>query len=365
MKKILILVFIFFINLGMVLAQEAVFLPSQVGVVQTVKYVDGDDNITGVKQVVDIKLITGDNKNSFIQLDNVLTGNPYYDIKLKKGMRVILHVEDDNGDLIFSIADVKRSHALVWLSLIFAGLLVYIGKIKGINSLVSIVITCFLIINLLSPMIISGIEPVFATILICLVSTSITLILVGGVNRKSVSAILGCTLSLVFAGILSFLTVKLANLTGFASEQSVFLYSTYPDLNFIAITISTIILATLGAVMDVAISIASTINEIYTIDNSKSVKELFDSGMNVGRDIIGTMANTLILVYLGASMPFLLLTSNIDFQKFINLNQVVTEVSSALIGSCAIIICVPITAFIASRWVKNTTQKIDFSSIDV
>ena len=113
--------------------------------------------------------------------------------------------------------------------------------------------------------------------------------------------------------------------------------------------------------MDVAMSIASTINEICVVDNSKTIKELFTCGMNVGKDIIGTMANTLILVYLGTSLPLLLLTTNVDLQKFFNLNQVVTEIASALIGSCAIVICVPITAFIASHLIKNDYNKIDFS----
>ena len=116
-------------------------------------------------------------------------------------------------------------------------------------------------------------------------------------------------------------------------------------------------LATLCAVMDVAMSIASTINEIYETDNTKSVKELFQSGMNVGRDIIGTMANTLILVYLGGSLPLLLLVSNIDLQKFINLNQVVTEIASALIGSIAIVICVPFTAIVAALLIYKSSQK--------
>ena len=91
-----------------------------------------------------------------------------------------------------------------------------------------------------------------------------------------------------------------------------FLYTAHPELDFIGITISTMILATLGAVMDVAMSIASTINEIYITDTIKTVKDLFISGMNVGRDIIGTMANTLILVYLGGSLPLLLLAGNIE-----------------------------------------------------
>ena len=124
-------------------------------------------------------------------------------------------------------------------------------------------------------------------------------------------------------------------------------------------------LATLGAVMDVAMSISSTINEIYETDNSKSIKELFISGMNLGRDIIGTMANTLILVYLGGSLPLLLLAENIDIQKFVNLNQVVTEVASALIGSRAIVICVPFSALAASFLIHKYAKLSKYDKINI
>lgn len=359
MKKFIAFLFLFFITgLSVFADTEENILPSQLGVVQNVEYVDIDDNpdISQVKQIAEIKLIKGDMKGNLVKVDNVLTGNPYYDIKLKKGCKVIMHVEDDGDGLIFSIEDIHRSGVLVWLSVLFCGLLIYVGKMKGFYSLVSILITCILISNLLSPMILVGINPIFGALLISLLSTAVTMYLVGGFNRKSTSAVLGCLLSLVTAGILSFITVKVACLNGFSNENSLFLYAAHPELDFIGLVVATMILATLGAVMDVAMSIASTINEIYTIDDSKSIKELFTSGMNVGRDVIGTMANTLILVYLGGALPLLLLASNIDLQKFINLNQVVTEISSALIGSCAIVICVPLTAVVASRLVRHKTK---------
>ena len=365
MKKVLISIFIFFMSLSSVFADvEDKILPSQLGIVQKVEYVDTDNEVAQVKQVADIKLLKGELKGNLVQLDNMLTGNPYYDIKLKKGMKVILHVEEEEGLEVFSIEDVHRSSVLLWLSMVFCGLLIYVGRRKGLNSLISIAVTCVLIVNLLSPLILADINPVLATILVCLVSTAVTMYLVGGFNKKSTSAVIGTTLSLITAGVMSFLTVKFASLTGFSNENSMFLYTAHPELNFISITVSAMILATLGAVMDVAMSIASTINEIYTVDETKTVKELFVSGMNVGRDIIGTMANTLILVYLGASLPLLLLASNIDMQKFINLNQVVTEISSALIGSCAIVICVPITAIVASQLIKTHQQKPDFTTFD-
>ncbi|MBO5739180.1 YibE/F family protein [bacterium] len=357
MKKLL--AFIIFFIVALSVKAEEIVLPSQIGLIKNIDYVEVANNISEIKQVAKVEIIKGELKGNEINIDNMLTGNPYYDIKLKKGMKVILHVENIDNELIFSIADIKRSSAITWLSLVFCGLLIYVGRRKGINSLISIGITCLLITNILAPMILACINPILATTLICIASTVLTMYLVGGFNYKSTSAIIGCTLSLLVAYLLSIITVNFAHLTGYSNENSIFLYTAHPELNFIAITISAIIIATLGAVMDIAMSIASTINEIYITDNTKTTKELFISGMNVGRDIIGTMANTLILVYLGSSLPFLLLASNIDFQKFINLNQVVTEISSALIGSSALIICVPITAIIASNLVKKSSIKFD------
>lgn len=366
MKKILLFLIAFFLNFTVAKADEPVILPSQIGIVQNIEYIDTEINqeYPQTKQYADVKLISGEDKNKLIKLENILTGNPNYDINLKKGTKVILHVEKDNNTLIYSIEGIYRSNALIGLSLIFCSLLIYVGRKKGLYSLISIAITALLITNLLSPMILTGISPVLGSLLICLLSTAITIYLVGGFNQKSTSAILGCILSIIVAMFLSITTVKLASLTGFSDEYSMFLFATHPQLDFIGIVISAMMLATLGAVMDVAMSIASTINEIYTVDNTKTVKELFKCGMNVGRDIIGTMANTLILVYLGGSLPLILLTSDIDLQKFFNLNQIVTEISAAIIGSCAIVICVPITAIVASELIKNMPKKIDFSRLE-
>lgn len=367
MKKFLIIFFTILIQFLPVLADDTdlpEILPSEIGIVRNVDYIDFEEsgNIQ-TKQVAEIELLKGNHKGSVITIDNMLTGNPYYDINLKNNTKVILHVENENDELVYSVEDIKRSNALLWLTIIFCSLLLYVGKEKGLYSLVSIVITCGLIYWVLIPLILFGINPVLATIVICLFSTSVTMYFVGGFNRKSTSATIGCTLSLVAAGILSFLTAKFAHLTGLANESSMFLYSAHPELNFVSITISMMILATLGAVMDVGMSIASTINEIYSVDNTKTVKELFICGMNVGKDIIGTMANTLILVYIGGALPLLMLSSNIDFQKFINLNQVITEIASALIGSTAIIICVPMTALVASELIKNIPEKLDVSKL--
>ena len=359
MKKCLLILMCLFTFASLTLAdipsESGKIYPSELGKVIKVDYVDLNENsdVAQVKQTAEIKIVKGADKGQIVILDNILTGNPYYDIKLKKGTKVILHVEDTGSGAEYSVEDIHRSGVLLWLSLVFCGLLIYVGRKKGVYSLISIIVTCILIYNFLCPLVLMGVNPVTGTILISIISTAVTMYLVGGFNKKSTSAVIGSTLSLIFAGLLSFAAVKAPSLNGFSNENTMFLYSAHPELDFISIVISTMMLATLGAVMDVAMSIASTVNEIFSIDNTKTVKELFISGMNVGRDIIGTMANTLILVYLGGSLPLLLLSSNIDIQKFINLNQVVTEISSAIIGSCAIVICVPLTAIVAAHLVSK------------
>ena len=362
MKKFILLFICIILSLP-VFAEAQNYVTSEIAKVIAVQYVDTGDVVVQTKQQVKVEIITGEFKGEELDIDNVITGNPYYDLKLKKGQKVILHGEDNGDGIEYSIEDIHRSGALVWLSLIFCALLIYVGRKKGLYSLVSIFLTVVLIVNCLSPLILMGLNPVFAALLVCVLSTVITMYLVGGVNAKSTSASLGAVLSLIFAAILSETTMSAAHLTGFNGENTSFLYAAHPELDFIALAVSMMVLATLGAVMDVAMSISSTINEIYSTDNSKTVKELFISGMNVGRDIIGTMANTLILVYLGGSLPLVLLAGNIDLQKFINLNQVVTEIASALIGSIAIVICVPFTALVASWLIHKYAKKAELSRL--
>ena len=366
MKKILLLfILLIFTTLNSFASEESKILPAQIGIINNINYIDNTEleDTQHVIQQVEVKILKGKYKNQNIIIENILTGNPYYDINLKKGVKVILHTEQEDDKITFSIENIYRSNLLVFLIVLFGGILIYVGKKKGIYSLVSIILTCLLIIYLLSPLILRGFNPIFATIIACIFSTVITIYLVGGFNRKSTAAVIGCMLSIIIAGIISIIIIKLSAINGFTDEQTMFLYASHPELNFVAILVSTMILATLGAVMDVAMSIASTINEIYTVDSSKTIKELFTCGMNVGKDVIGTMANTLILVYLGASLPLLLLASNIDLLKFVNLNQVFVEIASALIGSCAIVICVPITAIVSSELIKKAPPEFKFPKL--
>lgn len=374
MKKFIIILFLlmgFFTQCYGADDNKAV-LPSETGIVENIKYEDADGLNQGeetTKQVVTVKVLTGDFKGTERIIDNMLTGNPAYDINLSKGERVVLHVEPVSDtvstadDVDFFIADIKRDKQIYIFTGIFFALLLLIGKKKGLTSIISIISTITLVFFMLLPMILKGFSPIASAVLTGILSTIITIYLVGGLNSKSSSAIIGAAISLVFAGGLSMLAIYFAHLTGFAGEENMFLYTARPDLSFTGILAASMIISALGALMDTSVSIASTVNEIFETDKTLSIKQLFKSGMNVGRDIIGTMSNTLILVYLGGALSLVLLSNNIDMNKFFNLNQVATEILSAITGSIAILFCVPITAIIAAYLIKRSSnkQKTDFN----
>lgn len=373
MKKLLAVLFILFCTILPTKADDKAVLPSEIGVVENIQYKDAQSLNQGeetTKQEVTVKVLTGKFKGTERIVDNMLTGNPAYDINLSKGDKVILHMESLNNtvstpdDVDIFIADIQRNTQIYIFTAIFFALLILIGKKKGATSIISIVSTISLIFFMLIPMILHGFCPIASAVLVGIFSTIITIYLVGGFNSKSSAAIIGTAISLIFAGIFSMLAIFFAHLTGFSGEENMFLYTARPDLSFTGILAGAMIIAALGALMDTAVSIASTVNEIFETDKSLTVKQLFNSGMNVGRDIIGTMSNTLILVYLGSSLPLVLLSSNIDMNKFFNLNQVATEILSALIGSIAILFCVPITAIVAAYLIKRSDMnKVDFSNI--
>lgn len=362
MKKLFLILLLFFGFITPAFSEEKI-LNSEKGKILSIQYADIESIVKKdeqqVKQIATVEILSGSDKGKRVVLDNILTNNPYYDLFLKKGDNVILHVEEKNGENSYFIADMYRVKAVYFLVALFAVLLVFVASKKGLYSLISLSLTLILIFTMLIPMILKGVNPILAALVTGVVSSFVSIYMVAGFNYKSTAAILGTNITLLVASIVASLTIYFAKLTGFSSEEILFVYSAHPELNFVGILTASIIIATLGALMDTAISIASSVNEFFEINEEMSFKDLFKSGMNVGKDIIGTMANTLILVYMGSSLPLFLLSQNIDLQKFFNLNQVVTEISSALIGSIAIVVCVPITAVFAAYLIRLNKNEFD------
>ena len=318
-----------------------------------------------ITQTVKVLVLSGKYKGKIVKIDNQLTSNPVYDIKIKAGNRVILSVEETPKGVDFYIADQERVPVLLILVGVFLSLLMIIGGMQGLRSIVSILVTVVLVFFVLVPAVLNNFPIILMTVFIAIISTFATMFIVSGINLKSLSASIGTILSVIIAGLMSSLVIKFAPLNGFGSQESVMLWADRPDLDYTGLLTAGMIIASLGAVMDVGISIASSIYEFKNVNNTLNTKDLFKSGLNVGKDIMGAMSNTLILAYIGGAFSLVLLASNAPLIKLLNLNSIAAEIASAITGSIGIVLCVPITALIAAYLIGKDKNKESDTSVDV
>lgn len=308
-------------------------------------------------QDITIEITSGKYKGDILEIENHLSENEAYNIEVEEGDRVVVMIEEYEGGYEAYISDYQRSNYLLYLTILAIALVLLIGRLKGLKSIISLGLTIAAVVYILLPQILRGANPIPLSIMISIGVTVITIFLVGGINSKGVSAILGTVAGVVIAGVISYLVGNSAHLTGLSAEEATMLIYIPQgiEFDFKNLLFSGIILGSLGAVMDVGMSISSSVAEVYKANNSLSIRELFDSGMNVGRDIMGTMINTLILAYTGTSIPMLLvfMAYETSMTKIINLDIIATEVVRSLSGSIGLILTIPITAIISSVLIKR------------
>ncbi len=283
-----------------------------------------------------------------------------YNIIAQEGMEVVLAIYEQDGQIEdINISSYKRSNVLIILTALFVLVTLIVGKFKGLKSLVSLMFTGTSIVYLMLPMIFKGVSPIIAAVIVVALSTAVTLTLISGFNKKTLVSVIGTLLGVILSAIIAFVFGKYANLSGITMEdaESMFYLAEYSDLKIQGIMFASIIIAALGAVMDVAVSLTSAIFELYEVNNKLSITDLIKSGMNIGTDMIGTMCNTLILAFAGGSLNTLILLFSASMNKvqLFNLDILGTEVIQALSGSIGIILTVPITVFVASYICKRKT----------
>lgn len=316
------------------------------------------ENIEVGFQKISVKI----NSNDFSE-ENYVIENPIsrlYNIKVKEGSKVIIGVLQKDGNLQMNLYSYDRSNVIYLLIAIFIISVVLIGGFKGIKSLVALFFTLICCVYLMVPLMLKGVNPIVAGILVSILSIIITLILVSGFNKKTLTAILGTVSGVIISGLIAYAFGLLANLSGLNMSEAESLAYIAEDtgLRISGIMFTGILIASLGAVMDIAMSISSSIFEIYKINNKITFIELFKSAMNIGKDTIGTMTNTLILAFAGGSLSILILifSANMPFNKMINLDLLGIEIIQGLSGSIGIVLAVPITAFVGCYLCKNNIK---------
>ena len=317
-----------------------------------------EDGSRADKQNVKVRILSGNHKGKL--LDATSFPGYLYGADCKVNMKVIVSLNTSGDDYVVSVSSYYREPIVYGFVILFLLILWLIGGKKGFKSAIGLIFTFICIIFLFIPMIYKGYSPFLSAVIIVILTTIVTMYLIDGLTIKSISSMFGTIIGVVIAGICASGFGYLAKISGYNVsdiEELVFVANN-TNLKIGGLLFAGILIASLGAVMDVAMSVASTINEIYEKNNDLSRNELFKSGINVGKDMMGTMSNTLILAFTGGAINTLILTYSYSMQynQIINMYSIGIEIMQGLSGSIAVILTVPLVSIIASTMLTNNTK---------
>ena len=302
-------------------------------------------------QTLEVELLTGEFTGMIIEVSNNLMDQTLREFG--PGDRVMVSL----SDFAFQVASQDRSIVLIVTVVFFLILLSAIGGKRGIASVVGLIFEIATIIFILVPLTLAGHSPILTAILTGTLMTIVSITLLAGVGAKSLSAILGCLSGMIIAALGAMIASHFAFITGFHTDQAGFLNAIANNVSINGIFISGVIIASIGAIADSSISIASAMEEIKTSNPEITAKELAKAGFNVGRDVMGTMSNTLILAFVGSSFGLVLINiaRDVTLLYFLNTNGIGIEIIQGVAGSIGIILTVPITTLIAAKLFSLST----------
>lgn len=339
---------------------QFVFAPARVNKVNFDKaepdYVRSEGRRLG-KQELEIEILLGKYKGQVLPLTNYLSALANVDVK--EDDRIIVQIFTNEDETYYAaMYNYDRGIVLGFFVLLLILLLIIIGGKKGIKALLGLSFTLISLWFLLIPMIMRGFNSIIATIVIVIITSTASLIFLDGLTLKATSAILGCIAGATAAGLSASIVGYITPFNGFnmSEAESLILHATDKGMTISGLLVCGILISTLGAVMDVAMSIASSVHELHTINPKLNSRQLFISGMNIGRDAMGTMANTLILAFVGSSLNMLILTQSYDipFLQLINSDFIALEVIQSVAGSMGIVLTVPFVAIISAKLMAKT-----------
>ena len=272
--------------------------------------------------------------------------------QVEQNDKILVESYTQDGQMLFYFGDYVRITPLLWLLAVFCVLIIVFSRMQGLKTIISLGFTCVSVFCVLIPAILNGHNIYIWSILVSVYITVMTLCIISGYNKKALCAGIGCICGVMCSGLVVLITDKFLNMTGLLEEESIYLYQLYPDnpIDLKAIIFAMIIIGALGAVMDVSMSISSSLYELKIKSPEIKPAELMKSGFTIGRDMLGTMANTLVLAYIGSSLTsvLLLVSYNANLGQVINKEMIIAEILQALAGSMGMLLTLPLTSAVCA-----------------
>lgn len=336
-------------------SSRMVYAPAKVTAVLSDNAQEDFENAEGRRvgdQELEIRILSGDHKDEIMTVTNYMSA--LFNVDVQQGDRIIVRImTDENGSYYASVFNYDRGIVLGGFLLVFFILLAALGGKKGLGALAGLLLTLGCIWFILIPCLLRGVPAIPVTIAVSAVSAAAGLIFLNGYSKKTFCAVCGCVGGVLVSGIAAAVVGILSPMNGFNMQEAenLILYGADEGLKVSGLLVCGVLISALGAVMDVALGIASSVWEMKEQNPDASVGGLFRSGMQIGKDAMGTMANTLILAFAGSSLNMLILvqTYDIPFLQLINTDSIALEVVQSVAGSIGILLTVPLVAFISAR----------------
>lgn len=305
------------------------------------------------KQTIEAVILNGTYKGKTISLENEYHNGEIYSQKYNKNDEIFISLNENNNTIRNAhIEGYKRDKYIVILVVSLILVIVLVGQLKGFLSIISVIINIILF-NIIVYLNTKNISLPILSYIGSIIFSCICLSLVSGINKKTLSAIISSIIGVTITMLITLIVIHTSNYNGIRFEQMELLTRPYEG-----IFISELILGGLGAIMDISISISSSLHELLEKDPKISKKQLIKSGFNIGRDIMSTMINVLFFTYICTIIPNL----TILFRNGVNINALISEyitleMTRALTGAIGIVVTIPIAIYITVFLYKRRTTK--------
>ncbi len=310
------------------------------------------------RQELSVMVKSGRYKNETMVVYNSI--GPNYGVPVSVGDSVTLTIKTHaDGEHSATVYEYNRIPVLGIFLLLFFIVIIAVGGRTGLKSLIGLIFTVICLFMILIPLLLKGAPTILTTFFVCAYIALVSFTILGGVHRKTISAFLGTVSGTFLAMIFGIAVQYFAKIDGLRIEDAEPLlqlkYAQGAAISLKGLLVASIIISALGAVMDVAMSISSSLEEVHAANPSLQRKDLFRSGMNIGRDMVGTMTNTLILAFLGSEFTLIifLYSRGLSFYHLFSTVFVALETISGISSSMGMILAIPLTALISSTLITR------------
>ena len=316
---------------------------------------EGSNRYRGV-QTLKVAMKSGSLKGQEIEVKNELSAT--HNIATGVGQRLIIKVDASEGlEPYYTVFNYDRTVGISMILVMFAVFMILVGGRKGVKSMIGLCFALFLIIDFLLPAVYYGWSPIGMGIICAFLIAVFSMLLLNGFSEKTFTAITATMAGVILAAVFYYIFSGILHLSGFNLEEAeeLIIVQGATGLKVGQTLFTGILIASLGAVMDMTMSVASALFEMKEIHPEMYMTEVFRSGISIGQDMIGTMCETLILAFAGSSITALLvmIAYGAQFNQILSSDYVAIELIHSLTGSMAVILSVPITAGLSAFFTCN------------